>query len=207
MAEFNWIARSPIETESVSARLGRQDGPAGVTVREIREFDLALVACRHGKWAELIKNAKSRFGVEPPALPEAVQGGQALFVWSGPEQFLVLAPRKAAPLAGELAETLGEAASVSDQSDARCLLKLSGPHVRDMLAKLVAVDLDDTCFPAGAAAVTVLDHTNVCLWRDPGGAADYRVLCLTSYAGSIWHAIMQAGAEFGVNAGTASFEA
>jgi heterotetrameric sarcosine oxidase gamma subunit len=96
---------------------------------------------------------------------------------------------------------------VSDQSDARCLIAIAGPCVRDALAKLVSVDLDQVAFPVGAVAATVMEHTNVTIWRTADGTDGprYLVLCLTSFAGSVWHAIGEAGAEFGVDRGAAAF--
>ena len=207
MAEFVWTSRSPIEAQTASARLGRTDGADGIALREVQDFDLALVACRRGKWSTLKTRGKKHFGVEPPAKPKAVRAGDALLVWSGADQFLVFAPRGTTPLAAQLAAALGDAASVSDQSDARCLLSVSGPRVRDMLVKLTSLDLDDAVFPAGSAASTLVDHANVGFWRCPQDPSAYRILCLTSYAGSLWHAVVEAGAEFGVDAGSTSFSA
>lgn len=198
MAEFVWILRSPLKEEAVSARLGKQDEPGGVKLREIRGFDLALVACRRGKWAALISSVKRRFGVEPPRAGKVIRVGERLLVWSGPEQFLVMVPRRDTPLADELTKALGDTASVSDQSDARCLLALSGPQVRDVLAKLVSIDLDDSIFPSGSAAATIIDHTNVVIWRGLDDRDIYHILCPTSYAGSLWHAVVEAAAEFGI---------
>ncbi len=54
---------------------------------------------------------------------------------------------------------------MSNQSDARAALRLSGPHVRDMLAKGCMIDLHPSVFPPGAAAMTSIAHIGVHLWR------------------------------------------
>lgn len=205
MAEFNWVPKSPLEAEAEAARLGRQDGPAGVILREMRDFDLMLVAGRRDKWAEVRDKAKQRFGVEPPAIPRAVRGRGVLLVWSGPEQFLVLARRSSLTLAHEIRDTFENAVSVSDQSAARCLFAVSGPFVRDMLSKLIAVDLHETTFPAGSCAATVIGHIAVNLWHTQDHPDKFFLLCASSYAGSIWETIIEAGAKFGIDAATCSY--
>ncbi|MEO9338730.1 sarcosine oxidase subunit gamma family protein [Mesorhizobium sp. SB112] len=204
MAEFVWTPRSPLKAEA-SARLGRQDGSAGVVLREIRGFDLALVACRRGRWGALNIEAKRRFGVEAPQMARALRAGDALLIWSGPEQFLVVMPRGGMALADELTNAFGDTASVSDQSNARCLLAVGGPLVRNVLAKLISIDLDDSAFPFGSAATTIIDHTNVVIWRGLDDRDIYHILCPTSYAESLWHAAVDAAAEFGIDKAQRTF--
>ena len=52
-------------------------------------------------------------------------------------------------------------ASVTDQSDGRVVLEISGPRVRDVLAKGVMLDLHERDFRPGATAVTLMAHTGV----------------------------------------------
>lgn len=208
MADFDWTPRSAVAaSEAANGRLGRQDGRAGILLRELTGFDLALVASRRGMSDDLASTFADAFGTSLPAAGRTAQADAATVIWSGPDQYLVVASRQDTPLAGQLSQRLGAPASVSDQSDARCMVAISGPRVRDALAKLVSVDLDEVAFPAGAVAATVLEHTNVTIWRAADGADGprYLVLCLTSFAGSVWHAICEAGAEYGVDRGAAPF--
>ena len=65
VAEFSWAPRSPLEHALVAGAYGAGDGP-GVSLTEIRNFDLIQVMARRGNAAELAKAAKARFGVGGP---------------------------------------------------------------------------------------------------------------------------------------------
>ncbi len=90
----------------------------------------------------------------------------------------------------DFAELSKAAAAVSDQSDARAALRLSGPNVRDMLGKGCMIDLHPAAFPPGAAAMTSIAHMGVHLWRvdEPpcDGDAIFDILIARSMAASFW---------------------
>ena len=56
---------------------------------------------------------------------------------------------------------IGPFAAVADQSDARLVLRLSGPRVRDVLAKGVPVDLHPQAFKPGDVANTLVGYIGV----------------------------------------------
>jgi methylglutamate dehydrogenase subunit D len=179
-----------------------------VTFTGLRDFELLQIMARRGKWSALAKAAKEQFGTTAPAKPKAMAAGDTTLIWSGPDQFLALAPRKAgSPLHDASAKSLAGIASISDQSDGRALIRIAGPKARDVLAKFCSLDLDPSEFPVGAAAVTSIDHTAATLWRgkDEDGAPVFFLLVFTSFAESLWHMMLDAGAEFGVEVGEASF--
>ena len=92
-------------------------------------------------------------------------------------------------------------ASLSDQSHARALISISGAKARTMLAKLSSIDLHTGAFPVGAAAATSMDHTSVTLWRGgdrPDGQAVFNLLVFATFAGSLWHTMLDAAAEYRV---------
>jgi sarcosine oxidase subunit gamma len=127
----------------------------------------------------------------------------ATLIWSGADQIMALSPRAAGALQPlrALSAVFEGVASLSDQSDGRCLVRMSGPRVRDMLAKLSSVDLHDHAFPVGAAATTSVDHTAVNLWRDADaadGSPVFNLLVFSSFADSIWDGIVDAAAEYGI---------
>ena len=95
-------------------------------------------------------------------------------------------------------------ASLSEQSDGRALIRISGPRARDLLAKFCSLDLHPAAFPVGSAAATSIDHTPVTLWRDEDGAdgaAVFNLLVFSSFAESLWHTILDSGAEYGIEIG------
>jgi len=203
VADFVWTARSPLQQAVTPGRAGAIVTPAGVKLAEIRDFDLVQIFARRGQREATAKAIRKHYGVDAPAPRQAVFGKGATLIWSGPDQVMALSPRRPATLRplDALRGTFGGIASLSDQSDGRCLVSMSGPRARATLAKLSSIDLHDSVFPAGAAATTSIDHTAVNLWRS-GEAGDgspvFNLLVFSSFAESLWHTIVDAAAEFGM---------
>ncbi|RWK56665.1 MAG: sarcosine oxidase subunit gamma [Mesorhizobium sp.] len=203
MAEISWISRSPLEHALVVGAYGARDVAPGISLTEIRNFDLIQIMARRGKGAELANAAKARFGMAAPAVPKAVQTADAALIWSGPDQFLVLSKggRHALDI---LSQAFSQSASLSDQSHARALISVAGTKARAMLAKLSSLDLHPAAFPIGTAAATSIDHTSVNLWRGndrPDGQPVFNVLVFATFAESLWQTMLDAAAEYGVDVG------
>jgi sarcosine oxidase subunit gamma len=99
--------------------------------------------------------------------------------------------------AGAARGRLDGLASLSDQSDARAVLRLSGPKLRETLAKGCAVDLHARAFRPGDTAITAIAHIGVQLWQvDEGPTFD--ILVARSMAGSFWRWFSASAAEFGL---------
>lgn len=200
MAEFSWDIRSPLERALAAGAHGAGGIEAGVSLTEIRNFDLIQVMARRGKAADMAMVAKARFGVAAPDTPKAVQAADATLIWSGPDQFFVLT-KGGKHGTGELGPAFASSASLSDQSHARVLISISGTKARAMFAKLSSIDLHPAAFPVGAAAATSMDHTSVTFWRGNGradGLAVFNVLVFATFAESLWHTVLDSAAEYGV---------
>jgi sarcosine oxidase subunit gamma len=118
----------------------------------------------------------------------------------GPGRWLVTQPGAANSLAPELEATLGALASVNDQSDGYAVLRITGPRVRDILARGVNIDLHDTAFPVGKAAATGIAHIGVTLWRcdNVDGLAVFEIALFRSMAGSFMHWLEASAGAFGL---------
>jgi sarcosine oxidase subunit gamma len=186
-------------------RSGRADGPAGVTVTPLGTLAMAAIAARRG--ADPARLAAA-LGAPPPERPGCVQAGHTLLVWSGPGQWLALrrdlsgAARHG--FAPRLAEALGDAASVTAMTGSRMVLRLSGPAVRDALAKLVPIDLDPEAFPPGAAALANGGYLPVHLWCLPGPGTIFELACYRSYGESLAQAVLAAAREYGCEVAAAA---
>jgi heterotetrameric sarcosine oxidase gamma subunit len=181
-----------------AGRYGRRTADPGVIVSEVREAGLATVTARKGRRATLIEAARSAFGVELPSLPRRVEGRDMAFIWSGPDQWL--AYREPAPVRGmevALAEPFAGLASITDQSHGRTLLRVTGPRVRDALAKGIAIDLHPREFKTGHAAVTAVAHIGVHLWQTDDRPT-YELAVPRGLALSFWHWLEASAAEFGL---------
>lgn len=202
MADFTWTASSPLQHATTPGRRGAAVHQPGIVLSEVRDFSLVLVFARRGQGPAVAKAAEARFGVDAPSTPQAVAGKSTTLIWSGADQFYALfASSEGQSPVEALRDSFAGKASLSDQSDGRALIRISGPSARKMLAKLSSLDLDDTVFPVCAAAATSIDHTGVNLWRDANaadGSPVFNVLVFTSFADSIWNTILDSSAEYGV---------
>jgi sarcosine oxidase subunit gamma len=187
-----------------AGRHGRRMGDAGVIVNEVREVGLATVTARKGRRAVLVDAARAAFGIELPSLPRCVEGRDMAFIWAGPDQWL--AYRRPAPAGGmeaALAGPFARFAAIVDQSHGRTLLRLTGPRVRDALAKGIAIDLHPREFKTGYAAVTAVAHIGVHFWQtDDRPTYDFAVP--RGFAQSFWHWLEASAAELGLEFAGAS---
>jgi methylglutamate dehydrogenase subunit D len=167
----------------------------GVNVTAREGLGVASILARRGGEAALSALIRTRYGLELPTTPRAVRNAAHALVWAGPGQWLLIAEQR------EGFAELSQHAAVSDQSDARAALRLSGLKVRDMLAKGCMIDLHPAAFPSGAAAMTSIAHIGVHLWRadEPPDDGDvvFDILIARSMAASFWSWASASAAEYG----------
>lgn len=96
-------------------------------------------------------------GLGWPAPGDSLAAAGVRILWSAPGQALLTGT---AP-----GDALGEVAALTDQSDAWAAMEVSGPQARDVLARLVSVDLRDGHFAVDATARCQLVHMNCSLTR------------------------------------------
>ena len=136
------------------------------------------------------------FGIVLPDGPRRVTRGHVTFAGVGPDQWIASADgADSAGFAARVRARIGPFAAVSDQSDARLVLRVSGPRVRDVLAKGVPVDLHPKAFKPGDIACTVVGYINTQI--DMLDEATYQLAAPRSMAGSFWSWLTASAAEFG----------
>ena len=189
-----WAPRSAWAGAVRLGRHGRLQGEAGVRLSLREEIGLATLVVADGQETALRQILADRFGWSLPSVgATSIEGEQGL-VWSAPGQWLAVAETRAG-LHG-LAEALRGVAAVTDQSDGRAVVRVSGRQARAMLVKGVALDLHPRAFRAGQAAATNIAHINVQIWqRDE--APTYDITVARSFAGSFWSWLTHAATEFG----------
>lgn len=189
-------------------RHGLPDGAPGVVVTPITDIALAGVSARASTRAVLAERMAAATGLPLLARPGCAMGETAGLVWAGPGQWLALRRGLAGAarygFAPELAAALGTAASVTELTGSRTMLRLSGPHARDALAKIVPVDLEETAFPAGAAALTNGGYMPLQIWRLAANEPVFELACYRSYGESLADAVLQAAREHGCEVQTAA---
>lgn len=92
-----------------------------------------------------------------------------------------------------------EGASAFDHSDGRVLMQITGPHVRKILAKCLAVDLHPEVFAIGRSATMLIAHVSGNLARTGDNA--FEIIVPRSYAGFVFEELKEMGREFALTAG------
>lgn len=161
----------------------------GIVVAERDGIGLCTVIARKGRLNALSGGLRN-LDIELTEGTRRSAGGDLAFIGMGPGTWLATHELGCDELKAALAP-LAAAAAIADQSSAYVVLRLSGPQVRETLARLVPIDLHPRAFAVGAAAGSVAAHIGVTLWRledEPGGAV-FEIALYRSFAASFWHAL------------------
>ncbi|MFC5995744.1 sarcosine oxidase subunit gamma [Pseudonocardia hispaniensis] len=201
------VARSPIAPIKPRIEHGWEvsgaRSTAALTIAD--ETPMAKVAVRapfDGAVARLLGVGFGR-AARGPADLHAQGPAAALVIGSGPGEWLVLAAPGTAPALRDRLETLvagtGEFASVIDLTHGRALLRLRGAEVPAMLAKVCAIDLSDDVIADGAAFRSSVARLVTDVVRDDvDGVPSYLLHCERSSGQYLFDALLDAGAEFGI---------
>lgn len=166
----------------------RIDTIGGVTITERPDIALASVAVRRGRDEDLAAAAPDLLGTSWPETASSAGTGALRAFWMAPGQWMVEAPFAThEDLAARLKARLGDAASVTEQTDAWVVLDVTGTSVTALFQRLCPLDLED--LPDGAASRTLLHHLGCfVLVRRTGEAVT--VLAPRSAADFLHHALL-----------------
>ena len=172
MADISLYPRSGLEHLLQPQTYGKSAGEAGVTLALRSDVALAYVFARNGKGGALKERVQQRFGLVLPLKAQRTKDGQVpsldglTFIWAGPGRWLARKPEETgAAFETTLRSELSTVAWVINQTDGRCLFRIDGPSVREVLAKGVPIDLDARAFGPGDTALTLVGHISVHLWQ------------------------------------------
>ena len=196
MASLPGLERSALHGLGVPGHYGRA-GVTGLVIEERTDLALASIISKRGKRFALVNAVNTAFGVALPDGPRRATRGSVTFAGIGPDQWMASAEgSEAAGFAAKVRARIGPFAAVSDQSDARLVLLLRGPNVRDVLAKGLAVDLHPKAFKPGDVATTLVAYIGVQIDM-LDDAPSYQLSAPRSMAGSFWSWLTASAAEFG----------
>lgn len=160
-----------------------QIGPYRIEER----FDVALasVAIRRGREAEVEAAAKGA-GIPLPEASRYLGGPVYSAFWVAPEMWMVEAPFAShEDIVAAVKPVFGDAASVTEQTDAWVRFDLSGPDLAPLLEKLSNIDFARA--PDGYATRTVIEHMGCYLIRHSKGSVT--IYGARSSAQSLIHAL------------------
>ena len=133
------------------------------------------------------------FGVEPAMEPcRAAISGERAALWLGPDEWLLLAREGEAPgLIDKLTIALAPLSfSLVDVSHRQIGLKVSGEHAALLLNAGCPLDLDRQAFPVGMYTRTLLQKTEIVLWRT--AETTFHLEVARSFAPYAWRFLEQA---------------
>lgn len=197
MPDLSPHPRSALAGIAHPGRHGRAAGAPGVTIAVVDTLAEATVIARKGKSAAASAAALKAFGAALPMRPSFIAAKTVTFFWAGPGQWCAQARNPATTgLEKDLETALGDTASVTDQTGGRVILRLTGPRVRDVLAKGVPIDLHASRFAPGDAAVTLAGHVGIGLAL-LDEAPTFELAVSRSWAQSLWRWLDASAAEYG----------
>lgn len=172
------------------------DGAHGVLARAVDTLSAATLVARKGATGRLLA-ACAAAGLPLADGPRATAGAGLEAIGTGPGRWLVFAEGLDGPaLVARLKALAGGLAAVTDQSDANVIFDISGPKVREALAKGISVDLHPLAFKAADAATTLVSHVGVTFWQTQEAPA-YRFAVGRSFAPAFLRWLTVSAAEFG----------
>jgi methylglutamate dehydrogenase subunit D len=168
VVEIGLLSRSPLAAVLQPGHYG-QPGQDGLVVQERTGLHIVNLAARRGQGGALAVAVQRSWGLELPT----------------------------GDLELSLKDRLGSLASLTDQSDGRSVLRLSGSRTRETLAKGLAIDLHPRAFTPGDTALTLAGHIGVQIWQ-LDDTPSYEIAVARGYAGSLIGWLLPAGEEFGI---------
>ncbi len=159
-----------------------------VTITEVADLAMASLAIRLGQDKAVAKAAaEAGIALPPPGRFQRATPYGAF--WTGPQMWMVEAPIGSHDdIVAILKPLFGEAASLTDQTDAWARFRVSGTDLPVLFERLCSADL--RAASAGAAIRTVIEHLGAFLLVV--AADQIEILTARSSAASLHHALTTA---------------
>ena len=158
--------------------------------------------------AAFLNAASDALGIGPPVEPNTVARpapparAEVTLCWLGPDEWMVITPpdRQTGLMAAMLQATNGLHAAVTDLTGGYTTIQLSGPRVRDLLAKGSTLDLHPRSFGAGQCAQTNVGKTGVLMIPavNAGDDQSFQLVVRRSFADYLFQWIEDSSAEYGL---------
>jgi sarcosine oxidase subunit gamma len=161
----------------------------GVTVAEVIDQSLVMVAIPRGKINEIDSAINMSCGLTIPSMGQSTQSSNAsITLWRlQKNQVLAYYGYEGHDAEDDIAKKLNAPAYYTDQSDTWAMIRVSGERSRDVLERICPLDLDPDKFALGSVSRTVMEHIGTIIYRD--GDDSYVLLTMRSFSHSMLHAI------------------
>jgi sarcosine oxidase subunit gamma len=185
-----WQATNPLAVR-VKSIAGTGAGDHGVQISVLAPAQMTGLIPRRDAQAAAAELLHETLGLRLPAPSALSRFDGGVLLWTGLDQWLLVTQ---APFPVDRLDP--DLMAVTDQTGARVVLRVSGAHARDTLAKGCLIDLHPRSFAADAVATTTISHLGVIIWRDGDG---FILASPRSTAADLWHWLTISAAEFGVS--------
>ncbi len=206
----SYLRQSPLAHLALAAHGPGSGKPAGVHMAE-RPFPGLVNLRGPGDNANFHGAFKAAAGYDLPVEAGATAGSaNTTALWLGPGEWLILDARGGPKSGPRIAESLraalaGISAAVTDISESRACIRISGAKARAVLQKGCPLDFHPRHFAQGQCAQSVLARAAILLHMTPDEtAADgpaFDVYVARSFAEYTWRWLEDAAREFGVARG------
>lgn len=194
LTDISVLRTSPLAHLASALEQGSVQGERGVSLREIAFTTQVGLRAEPGTDAHEALAAATGVGLPDSVGQVAGNADGTAVLWSGPDEFLVVAP-EGTELLDDLVQALGQApGQVVDLSANRTVIELSGPSARLVLEKGCPADLHPRSFGVGTAITTALGPVPVLLWKSAENT--FRLLPRTSFADYTARWLLDAMTEF-----------
>jgi len=168
----------------------------GVRLGEEISTNLLHIGVYPGAAARAAAGASAVLDTPLPDSPvRAAAAGNYLILRISPDQYWLLGDGEPTLEARLRAAIPADAGCVTSLEGARTRLVAQGPRVRDLLGRLVPIDLDPTVFPVSGFAQTAIHHVAGLLLR--ANEDRYEFFAPRTFAAFTWEVLLDAARPFG----------
>lgn len=201
-----YLRQSPLAHLGLDSRADAGRGDAGVVMSEQPYRGIVGIRAKPGN-AAVMAAIEAALGMALPQTPNTTAASAgALALWLGPDEWWIVtpgpAPESGPAMAAALRTATGMPGAVTDVSDSRTCVRVSGSRARDLLCKGLPLDLHPRAFPVGGCAQSHLAKTGVLLHlvADAGGSdgPTFELYVLRSFAEYLWLWLEDAAREYGL---------
>ena len=193
----SFAVASPFGKLTAPGRFGTPGhGPVPVTIRERRDLHFHTISANAGREANVADAVLSATGLTLPSGPKSASKDGLMLTGTAPGQWVAVVHNDGRAHFDALRSQLAEMATIVEQSDGKASVEISGPRVRDTLAKGCMLDLHPRVFGPGDAATTPVALIDCQIWQINAGPT-YVLAVPSSYAASFWSWLTSSAAEFG----------
>ena len=174
------------------------DGQIGVVLRAETVPGLLQIHTWPSGIAALRATLAAALGVAgvPPRTGQVATVDAGLLMCTGPCEYQLLTTPGPSRIAGLRQHVPAGVGAVTDLGHARCRIHIEGPHCRDALSKLFALDLREAAWAVGELRLTGHHHVPCAAYRT--GRDGFELLVFSTYAFDQLGTVLDAAQEYGV---------